>query len=187
MSSENTPASDTKYAAPAGWRYKIGMAMFVLPIISVVLTPIIIPLLGLSAADSAALIGGILVGGELVWFASIPFLGKEGFHRIKTQLFGKLKLTDKPISKTRHNWGLVLTGGALAFQALVLVWIVGGFFYLGAEHLTEGVAGVTFADEATGIVYLIIASVVAFFAGIWVLGGRFVDRLSAALVWHEAQ
>ena len=74
---------------------------------------------------------------------------------------------------------------ALVFQLLVLVWIVGGFFYLGPEHLEEGVAGLTFAEEATGMVYMIIASVVAFFAGIWVLGGRFVDRLHAALVWHE--
>jgi hypothetical protein len=70
---------------------------------------------------------------------------------------------------------------------LVLIWIVGGFFYLGEGHLTDGVGGVTFAEEATAMVYTIIASVVAFFVGVWVLGGRFVDRLHAALVWHEEQ
>jgi len=187
MAQENFPTSKTESSSGGGWRYKLGMAMFILPVFSMVLTPILIPLLGLSAADTAALIGGIVIGGELVWFASIPLLGKEGFKRIKNQMFSKFKLTDKPISKARHNWGIALAGGALAFQMLVLIWIVGGFFYLGEGHLTDGVGGVTFAEEATAMVYTIIASVVAFFVGVWVLGGRFVDRLHVALVWHEEQ
>ncbi|MGD8212201.1 MAG: transporter suffix domain-containing protein [Desulfobacterales bacterium] len=187
MAQENFPTSKTESRSGGGWRYKLGMAMFILPVLSMVLTPVLIPLLGLSAADTAALVGGILIGGELVWFASIPLLGKEGFKRVKNEMFSKLKLTDKPISKARHNWGIALAGGTLAFQMLVLIWIVGGFFYLGEGHLTDGVGGVTFAEEATAVVYTIIASVVIFFVGVWVLGGRFVDRLHAALVWNEEQ
>jgi hypothetical protein len=187
MSSENNPVPETQTAAPAGWRYKLGMVMFILPILSFVAAPIVIPLLGLSGEESAALIGGILVGGELIWLASIPLLGKEGFKRVKDQMFSKLKLTDKPISKTRHSWGLGFIGSSLLFQGLVLIWIVFGFFYLGKGHLSESVGGATFAEEASVLTYALIISAVAFFAGVWLLGGRFVSRLSAALVWHEEE
>ncbi|MGI9523533.1 MAG: transporter suffix domain-containing protein [Hyphomicrobiaceae bacterium] len=185
MVNNNTGSSEAPAEAAGGWRYKLGMAMFVLPVISMALTPIIVPLMGFSAADAAAIIGGIVIGGEVIWFASIPLLGKEGFKRVKSQLFSKLKLTDKPISKERHNVGFTCTVGALAFQMLVLVWIVGGFFYFGTDHLTDGVAGVTFAQEATFVVYALIASVAVFFVGVWLLGGRFVDRLGTAMIWHD--
>ncbi len=185
MTNSNSPDQKNKNNAGGGWRYKLGIIMFILPIIMIVITPIVVPFFGMSATDTAALIGGTVICGEVIWFASIPFLGKEGFKKLKNQLFSRLKLNSGSISKTRHSWGLVLFGGALAFQLLVLVWIVGGFFYLGPEHLAEGVAGLTFAEEATGMVYMIIASVGAFFAGIWMLGGDFVDRLQTALVWQE--
>jgi hypothetical protein len=187
MSSDNNPAPGVQANASAGWRYNLGMAMFILPILSFVVAPIIIPLLSLSAADSAALIGGILVGGELIWLASIPLLGKEGFKRVKHQMFSKLRLTDKPISKTRHSWGLGFIFSALLFQGFLLIWIVFGFFYLGKGNLTESVGGVTFAEEASIIAYALIVSAVAFFVGVWLLGGRFVDRLNTAMIWHEEE
>lgn len=185
MSSENSNNPEATPANDGGWRYKLGMAMFVLPVISLVLTPVIIPLLGMSAGDSAALIGGILVGGELIWFASIPLLGKEGFKRVKHAMFSKLALPDRPISRLRHGWGLSLLGAALAFQGLVLMWIIFGFFYLGADQLTESVHGLSFLQEATIVTYALIASVVAFFLGVWLLGQRFVNRLSEAMTWHD--
>ena len=187
MSSEDINTPETAPASGPGWRYKIGMAMFILPVVSIVLTPLLIPLLGMSAVDSAALIGGILVGGELIWFASIPLLGKEGFKRVKNAMFSKLALTDKPISKQRHSWGLGLLGAALAFQGLVLVWIIFGFFYLGANRVAEGVGGLTFLQEATFATYALIASVFAFFVGVWLLGERFVQRLSEAMTWQDDQ
>lgn len=178
---DNTPtSSDTS----GGWRYKLGMAMFVLPVFSVILTPIIVPFFGMSAADAAGLIGGVVIGGEVIWFASIPLLGKEGFKRAKSELFGILKLTDQPVSHARHRLGMSCVGGALAFQMLVLVWIVAGFFYLGEGHLTDGLGGVTFAQETTIVVYALIVSAAAFFAGVYLLGGRFVDRLSVAMTWQ---
>lgn len=187
MSSENDTTQESGPAAGSGWRYRIGMAMFILPVISAVTAPVLIPLLGLSAADTATLIGGIVVGGELVWFASIPLLGKEGFKRVKNNLFSKLRLTDQPISKGRHSWGIGLLGGALAFQGLVLMWIVFGFFYLGRAHLAESVGGLTFTQEATFIAYALIVSVLGFFVGVWLLGGRFIERLNAAMIWHDEQ
>lgn len=187
MSSDNKSAPGTPANASPGWRYKLGMVMFILPVLSFVVAPIVIPLLGLSAEESAALIGGILVGGELIWLASIPLLGKEGFKRVKDQMFSKLKLTDNPISKTRHSWGLGLMGSSLLFQGLVLIWIVFGFFYLGKGHLTESVGGATFAEEASFMAYALIVSAVAFFVGVWLLGGRFVDRLNTAMIWHEEE
>lgn len=184
-----TKQNDTVANVPAdtgrGWRYKIGLAMFILPVVSMILTPLIIPLLGLSAANSAALIGGFLVGGELIWFASIPFLGKEGFNQIKSKLFGALKLTDKPIGRVRHSWGMRLVGGALLFQGLVLIWIVVGYFYLGSADVGTSIGGASFAQEASFFAFALVASAAAFFVGIWLLGGRFVSRLNAALVWQE--
>ena len=116
MSANKNPPPSSQPTTPVGWRYKLGMALFVLPIISMVLTPIAIPLLGLSGTESASLIGGIFLGGELIWFGSLPFLGKEGFGRLKSQLFGIFRLTDKPISKSRHSWGL----GPVSYTHLTL-------------------------------------------------------------------
>ena len=174
MSSETEQSLEDSAPTANGWRYKLGMAMFVLPVLSMVMTPIVIPLFGLSGADSAALIG-------------IPLLGKEGFKRVKNQLFSKLKLTEKPISKQRHNWGLSFVGGSLFFQGCVLIWIVFGFFYLGKDHLTESVGGATFAEEASFVAYSLIFSAFAFFFGVWLLGGRFVSRLNAALTWQDEE
>jgi hypothetical protein len=187
MSANENPPPASQPTTPVGWRYKLGMAMFVLPIVSMVLTPIAIPLLGLSGTESASLIGGIFLGGELIWFGSLPFLGKEGFARLKSQLFGMFRLTDKPISKSRHSWGLGLIGGSLLFQGLVLIWIVFGFFYLGAGHLAESVGGVSFGQEAAFVAYGLIVSAVAFFIGVWLLGGQFVQRLNSAMTWQEVR
>ena len=62
------------------WRIRIGTWMFYVPFGMFFGAPVIIPLLGFSATESAAAIGAIIVAAEVIWFASIPLLGKKGFN-----------------------------------------------------------------------------------------------------------
>ena len=62
------------------WRYRLGLVLFFGAFPIFFATPVVVPMLGLSAGESAALIGGILLAIEVLWIASIPLLGKEGFQ-----------------------------------------------------------------------------------------------------------
>ena len=98
----NTTLESTQEAsAPAkgGWRVKLGTWMFTVPFVMIFGAPVVSPLLGLSTAQAAAVIGGIIVAGEVIWFASIPLLGLQGFKAMKKRAFGFLKLQTKPISR----------------------------------------------------------------------------------------
>ena len=77
-------------AAPnTGWRHRLGLLLFfgAFPIFTI--NPVVIPIFGFSAGESAALIGGVLLVVELHGFASIPLLGKAGFQQVKEQAVGK--------------------------------------------------------------------------------------------------
>jgi hypothetical protein len=107
-----TSDSDTAPARP-GWRYQLGRLMFIVPIPLVVIVPVVVPMLGMSAGATAATIGGILVSTEVIWFASIPLLGKEGFKKLEHGLFARLKPTAKPVSQVRHRVGVAMFFTAL--------------------------------------------------------------------------
>ena len=85
-------STKTTDAPKSGWRVTLGTWMFTIPFVMFFGTPVVIPLLGLSAGQAVAAIGGILVAAEVIWFASIPLLGKQGFIAMKKKAFGFLKL-----------------------------------------------------------------------------------------------
>ena len=128
---------------PTGWRVKLGTIMFIVPVFSAVVTPVILQVVGLSAAETASLIGGIVVGGEIIWFASIPLLGQEGFKALKDKLFGYFKLTEGPISQARHRFGTWAIGSSLAIQGLLLIWIVLGYVLIGDNREIESLIGLS--------------------------------------------
>lgn len=82
-----------------GWRYRLGLALFMLPIPLFFLIPVIVPLLGYSAARAAAIIAAALVVSEVIWFASIPLLGKAGFKALKVKYFGWLRLDRRSLAR----------------------------------------------------------------------------------------
>ena len=65
------------------WRYKIGLSLIVGGHV-ILLIGLLLPLLGLGAAIS----GAVILAGEVIALASIVFLGKEGFKAIKEVVLG---------------------------------------------------------------------------------------------------
>jgi hypothetical protein len=80
--------------------------MFYAPFVLFFGAPVIIPVIGFSASQAAAIIGWIIVDAEVIWFASIPLLGKKAFKQMKFQAFSLLKSKAGPTSKSRHQVGV---------------------------------------------------------------------------------
>ena len=86
----NTTANEST-AKPAEdftrtWRYKVGLFMIIAGNAIIVLG-LFMPMLGFGAA----VVGAMVVGGEIISLGSIVFLGKEGFKAIKAKVFGVVK------------------------------------------------------------------------------------------------
>lgn len=176
MADENTPK---------GWRYQLGFWMFTIPFGLIIGAPILVPFIVPSATEAAAIIGAIVVIGEVVWFASIPLLGKAGFMELKGKAFGIFALPKGPIGKQRHAWGMRFLGLFLLLETLAVLGILAGYFYLGEEHLTQSFIGLTFEEEARLFIGLIAASGVCLLIAIYTLGAPFVSKLADALSWSE--
>jgi hypothetical protein len=101
----------TSDTAPQGWRYRIGLTLFIIGNAIVAGSPLL-PVLGVNVG----IVGGAIVAGEIAATGSIFFLGKEGFKHLKKKLFKFLKPTEGPISRARHRLGV----GLLIFNALAL-------------------------------------------------------------------
>ncbi len=169
----------------SGWRYKLGMVLFITPFPIFFATPIVVPLLGLSAAETGALIGGILLAVEVVWFASIPLLGKAGFMALKNKAFGWLKLQEGPISYKRHMLGVWLLVASVLTEVLLQGFaLYASYKNAAVDSLTKTVAGLSLAEFNN--IYLVVELLTA--AGIvisvFILGADFWERLKAAFEWQ---
>ena len=166
------------------WRIKIGTWMFYVPFAMIFGAPVIIPLLGFSATEAAALIGGILIAGEVIWFASIPLLGKAGFKEMKNKAFSILRLRSEPISRSRHRFGVWLLVASISVEALLIIFMVGAHLKLGPESGSAMIFGLGFQDQAMVFVTLEILTAIAIVASVYLLGAGFAERLEKAFVWH---
>ena len=181
----NSPLPEDQSLSGKGWRYKLGLVLFITPFPIFFATPVIIPLLELSAAETGALIGGILLAVEVVWFASIPLLGKAGFMALKNKAFGWLKLQDGPISYKRHVLGVwLLVGSVLAELVLQGFALYVSYINSAVDGAMNKVAGLTVPEFNT--VYLVIEVLTAagIVASLFILGGDFWERLKAAFEWQ---
>jgi hypothetical protein len=114
------------------WRLILGTWMFYVPFVMFFGAPVMIPLIGLSATQATALVGGIFVAAEVIWFASIPLLGMEGFKQMKSQAFSLLKPNTGPISRIRHQAGTwMFTVGILSQVGLGVTVMMAYFFCWG--------------------------------------------------------
>jgi len=166
-----------------GWRYKLGLLLFIVPIIIFILTPVVIPMLDLSAVQTASVIGVVLLTGEIVWFASIPLLGKDGFNAIKQKMFGWLKLKDKPVSKKRHLCGIILLLSSILTDVLLQIFILSIYLFL--EKGQEMIFGITL-DTLTNIHTIIqILTTLGILASLFILGGQFWEKIKQAFIWEE--
>jgi hypothetical protein len=142
-------------------------------------------MLGLSTAESAALIGGILLAVEVLWFASISLLGKEGFNTVKQRAFGWLKLSSGPISRARHRFGVTLLLGCILLDMLLNSAIVlADLFFKTDGDLTPMLLGMNFEQQTTVYIATQILTTIGVIAAVLILGGDFWERLKKAFEWH---
>lgn len=181
---ENRKPQQPAKATPAStWRITLGTWMFYVPFIIVPGAPIVIPLLGISATQAAAIVGGVVLVSEIIWFASIPLLGKEGFKRLKSQAFGVLKPGSGPIGRGRHRMGVWMFTGGISFQILLGVGVVIAYFAVGADDISAKILGLDFEQQALAFAIIQIAAVVSVLASLYVLGADFLERLGHAFDW----
>lgn len=157
----------TEQSAP-GWRFRIGISLFVLGFFS----PLCIPLVmatSLSTAWKTTLSGLLMLGiPELFLLVAAAIMGKPGFNYVKAKVFGAFKRYALPVkvSRTRYRIGLVM----------LLIPLLYGWLEPYASQLISG-------HEKYRVV-LAIAGDVLFLASLFVLGGEFCDKLRALFIYE---
>ena len=155
---------------PAGWRYRIGMTIFV----SGFAAPLAIPLVtssDLPVAWKTGISGALAIGiPEIAMVAAVALMGKEGFAQLKRRLGGLLRRYGPPdtVGLTRYRIGLVLFT-----VPLLMGWL--------EPYLRHSLP-----DIQAHAMWLHVGGDVAFIASFFVLGGDFWDKLRALFV-HDAQ
>ncbi len=176
-------STETTDAPKSGWQVQLGTWMFTIPFVMFFGAPVVIPLLGLSTGQAAAAIGGILVAAEVIWFASIPLLGKQGFIAMKKKAFGFLKLRTGPIGESRHKLGVLLfcigLGGQLLLHAIMII----AYAIVGA-HPERIILGMDFEQQLSVYFSLLVLFVVCLVAEVYALGADFADRLKCVLEYQ---
>ena len=154
----------------AGWRLKLGVALFGLSIALPVLGVPLVAAMGLSATNVATISGVLLVGAEVLGIVAVAVMGKSGYAYIKNRVFGFLKQYGPPaeVSRTRYTIGLVMFAVPIVF----------GWFAPYVANQIPGYLGNEFTYGIVGDLLLL--------ASLFVLGGDFWDKLHA-LFKHDAK
>ncbi len=155
-------------APKAGWRIKLGFAIFIASIAWPLLLPVL-PLIGLPTKTVATFSGIMVVVAEVMMIAAAAISGKEGLAYIKQRVFGFIKSYGPPqvVSAARYNTGLVMFTLPLLYAFL-------------SPYLGKYIPGLI--DHR--VVYAV-AGDILLLVGLFLLGGNFWDKLRA-LFQHKA-
>ena len=161
--------TDEQPAPPrVGWRVKTGLTIFVASIAWPLLIPVL-PVLGFSAAQTAAFGGFMLVAAEIMLLVAAAIAGKDGFTYIKARVFRLIRSFEPPkqVSPIRYRIGLLM------FSLPLLVgWAAP---YVG-DHVPYLERHAIAASIALDVMLL---------SSLFVLGGDFWDKLRG-LYLHDA-
>jgi hypothetical protein len=151
----------------AGWRFKVGVALFVLSIALPLVGVTLVATLGLSAQVTASVSGVLLVGAEVLGIIAVAVMGKSGYAYTKNLVFGFLKKYGPPrdVSRLRYTIGLVMFTVPILFGwvSLYTAELIPGFIHTPLPY-------------ALGGDFLLLAS-------LFVLGGNFWDKIRALFVY----
>jgi len=150
----------------AGWRLKLGVALFGLSILLPVLGVPLVAVMGLSGGTVATLSGALLAGAEVVGIIAVAVMGKSGYAYIKNRVFGFLKQYGPPaeVSRARYAIGLIM----------FVVPIVFGWLAPYAADLIPGYIGNELTYAIVGDLLLLVS--------LFILGGDFWDKLRALFI-----
>lgn len=160
-------AANQQPAIDKGWRYYLGLLLFVLHLILPLLALIIVPMLGMSTAISTVLYGLSVAGGpDLLLIAAAALLGKENLQYLFSKLgswFKNLVKWDQ-VSPKRYRIGLWL----MCLSAITTAVL----FHFFPETLTNG-------DQPGWGFYLTIGADILFTISFFVLGATFWAKIRA--------
>ena len=163
------------------WRYKVGLFLFIVGHLGLVVG-LLLPLVG----AGAALVGALVVGGEIVGLTSIVVLGKEGFKAIKSKVFASVKAEyATPVGPTRHYIGLALLLGNVVTTYAMMVYAWDAFAAAGAEGPAAAVWGLDVAQQGSLVLWLFLIGEISFFISLYVLGADWWGRFRNIFVWQE--
>ncbi|MGQ0593643.1 MAG: hypothetical protein ACT4QB_13640 [Gammaproteobacteria bacterium] len=149
------------------WRFHTGMAALILSLI-MPLFAFLVPLVGLTVAESAVAVGVLIAGGpEVVGLLGVALLGRNAFqyfsYKIRTKL-RQIVLTTR-VSKSRYYCGLTIT-----LTSLLLIYVYGHF----PDWLPLGEMRF----------YIVAAAGVSFLLGMFLMGGEFWDKFRRLFLWE---
>jgi hypothetical protein len=147
------------------WRFKIGIAVFVLAFLLWLAIPFA-AVLNISASRIAALTGTVFIANKLLLLAVIGIMGKAGFQQLKQMIFGYAGrlAPEAVVGKTRYRIGLVMF-----CLPLVTAWLEP---YV--EHISPGLRPNLWQLQLIGDLM--------FVASFFVLGGNFWGKVRALFV-----
>jgi hypothetical protein len=156
--------------AAAGWRFKLGVAMFGLSIALPVLGVPLVAAVVSSAAAVATISGVLLVSAEVLGVAAIAIMGKKGFAYIKDRVSGFFKRYGPPaeVGRTRYKIGLVMFAISIFFG-----WV--------SPYLASKIPGYLGKEW----IYHVVSDVLLLIS-LFVLGGDFWEKIRA-LFFHQAK
>ena len=149
------------------WRFYAGLAAMAAAII-LPLAAIFVPLLGLSTAHSAVLVGIMVAGGpEVLCILAVVLLGKDTFnyfaHLAKTAV--RRAVVETPASRTRYYIGL----------AIMLVSWLPAYLY---AYLPGAFPG---GDTR---IYILAVMDLAFVASVFLMGAEFWEKARRIFVYE---
>ncbi len=152
------------------WRFKLGLAMFLLSIAIPILGIPIVTMIGLSHTVTATLSGICVVGAEVLGVTAVTVMGKTGYNIIINYVAGFLKRYGPPqkVSSGRYKIGLVM---------ICLPIFVG--------WITPYVADMVLGPDGHLVLYGLGLDLLLL-AGLFVVGGDFWDKLRSLFV-HDAE
>ncbi len=130
------------------------------------------------------MVGGVIVASEIIWFASIPLLGLQGFKDMKKKSFGFLKLTEKPATAEKFKFGVRALFLGLGVQLILHVLLLVGYAVYGASP-GQAILGLDFLAQAATYAVLLVLASISTVVGIYSLGGHFADKIKAVLTFTE--
>jgi hypothetical protein len=149
------------------WRFYAGMVAMVLSVV-MPLSALVVPVLGLSTAQSTLLAGVLLAGGpEVLCILAVALLGKDTFryftHRVMAAL--RRSVIDQPASKARYYAGLVV----------VLVSWLPSYIYAYAPAVMPG---------GNLRIYVLAAMDLAFVVSVFLMGGEFWEKVRRIFIYE---
>ena len=163
-----TPETTTPTPPPPGWRFRLGLALFVLSCISPLAIPLV-TVLNLPLAWKATISGFLLVGlPEVFALLAVAVLGKAGFSYLKGKFFAIFKKYTLPrgVSRGRYRLGLIMF-----IIPLVLGWVGAYVGYLIPAYVEHRFA-VNFAADLLWL------------SSLFVLGSDFWDKVRALFIYR---